>query len=72
MCAIIAEWRRERALRAAKRERLTLHGLNLLIDTYPLEARMLGLHSAAYAGVPESWLRRNAAGMVVMVIIGGW
>ncbi|MCL5994437.1 MAG: hypothetical protein M1546_00080 [Chloroflexi bacterium] len=71
MCAIIAGWRQKRALRAAKRERLSLHVLNLLIDTYPLEARMLGLQPAAYAGVPEGWLRRNAAGMVVMVIIGG-
>jgi hypothetical protein len=46
--------------------------LNLLIDNYPLEARLLGIHPAVYAGLPERWLRRNAAGVVVMVVIGGW
>jgi hypothetical protein len=69
---LIVKIRQSLVLRAGKRKDLSLQMLNLLIDNYPLEARLLGIHPAAYAGLPERWLRRNAAGGVVMVVIGGW
>jgi hypothetical protein len=58
-------------LRRTRRDYLTEGALNALLDAFPLDAWAHGLRAAVYAGLPDGWLRRDAAG-VRMIVIGGW
>jgi hypothetical protein len=71
MSEIIRNLRQRRILSTAKRERLTRQLLNLLVETYPVAAEVMGVRPAPYSRLPEDWLRRDVRGNVKMVVIGG-
>ena len=71
MSEIIRNLRLKRTLRTAKRDRLTRQLLNLMVETYPVTAEIMGVRPALYSRLPEDWLRRDVLGNVKMVVIGG-
>jgi hypothetical protein len=71
MCGIIQKIKQRHLTNTGRRKHLTEGMLNLLVAEYNVAAQVMGVLPLPYAGIPESWLRRDERGMVTRVIIGG-
>ena len=70
MCEIIQKIKQRHLKNSGRREHLTEGMLNLLVAEYNVAAQVMGVLPVPYAGIPESWLRRDARGVVTRVTIG--